>query len=142
MTDPDPFHEMQEAVRAGRYSTLKHFRSRVVERGFTVDQAVQVLAQTGVLAWHAHGGRAVWLVTEPLQPEPGQQLHVRVKLTTQHTALLITGWLADRRKHPPRWVGMAAHAEQSRRCGMRWSCQLTAGARAVRQYPRARPTLL
>lgn len=88
------FGQLQAFARAGQVRPLPHFRARAQERGFTVDEAVALLAQDAALAWPCRSG---WLVTAPLGAEAGHQLHVQVKVS-RAGALLLTGWRADPRK--------------------------------------------
>ena len=111
MPDGDAFQALQEAVRAGRYNALKHFRKRAAERGFTVEQAVEVLTRDDVLAWHSHVGQLTWLVTQSPSSEPGHQVHVRARLTAKGSVFLITGWVAGQRKLLRR---LAAEQERQR----------------------------
>jgi hypothetical protein len=96
--DGDAFQALHEAVRAGRHNALKHFRKRAAERGFTVEQAVEVLTRDDVIAWHEHGGRLTWLVTQVPPSEPGHQVHVRARLTASGSVLLIAGWVGSPRR--------------------------------------------
>jgi hypothetical protein len=93
-SDRTQFTTVQEFVRAGLYRPLPHFRARAQERGFTVEDAVQLLAREDAVAWRH---KSTWLVTEPAEAQPEHQLHVRVTLTTARV-LLLTGWRADQRK--------------------------------------------
>ena len=88
---PQTFAAVRVAIRAGNYRAEKHFRARAAERGFSVDDAVQMLTSADLLAWQL--SPRLWLVT-CLSAVSDHTLHVRVKLTRRRV-LLLTGWLAD-----------------------------------------------
>lgn len=102
MVDIDAFHVLQEAARTGSYHAIDHFKARATERGFTLAQALDLLAQDSALAWQV--GRFIWIITEPLAAEPCRQLHVRVKLQNCR-AFLITGWIGHPQRTSRRWAG-------------------------------------
>lgn len=87
------FADLQAAARAGRVTTLPHFRQRAAEREFSTERAVQLLAANDTRAWCI--APRIWLVVGPPETESRRHLHLRVKLARRGDhALLLTGWIS------------------------------------------------